>query len=106
MVRDRKWEEIHFSFYFKCKIIYKWCFLSDLAVKKSEEGPKICSGYYTGEPNLPLAGTGCAHPCVYEKGKWGSSWCYTRADMSEWGAECIPCSGKESPETYTQNKGL
>ena len=54
----------------------------------------MCSGYFNGGANFPLAGSGCVYPCVYETGSWGSSWCYTTADRSEWGAECIPCSGK------------
>ena len=42
----------------------------------------------------PEAGTKCAAPCVIESGRWGSSWCYTAEDESQWGAECVPCSGK------------
>ena len=57
-------------------------------------GPKMCTGYFIGAANSPLTGTGCVYPCVYEMGGWGSSWCFTNLDKSEWGAECIPCSGK------------
>ena len=39
------------------------------------------------------AGTKCAALCVLEKGNWGSSWCYTKIDKSQWGAECIKCPG-------------
>ena len=67
-------------------------FLSD---ENEKQGTKMCSGFFVKEANRPLTGTGCAHPCVYEEGRWGSSWCYTKSDRSEWGAECIPCSGKE-----------
>ena len=42
----------------------------------------------------PLAGTKCVVNCVMESGRWGSSWCYTSKDKSQWGAECVPCSGK------------
>ena len=52
-------------------------------------GPKMCTGYFIGAANSPLTGTGCVYPCVYEMGRWGSSWCYTNLDKSEWGAECI-----------------
>ena len=57
----------------------------------------MCTGFYTGAKNssLPLAGTGCVYACVNETGRWGSSWCYTKYDKSEWGAECIHCSGKK-----------
>ena len=55
----------------------------------------MCTGYFDNGRNSPLTGTGCAYPCVYDEyGGWGSSWCYTKLDESEWGAECIPCSGK------------
>ena len=57
-------------------------------------GTKMCTGYFNGGANSPLTGTGCVYPCVYATGEWGSSWCYTKLDRSEWGAECIHCSGK------------
>ena len=44
----------------------------------------------------PPAGTRCAAPCVIESGRWGLTWCDTAEDGSQWGAECIPCSGKDS----------
>jgi hypothetical protein len=43
----------------------------------------------------PPAWTKCVEECVIETGRWGSSWCYTSNDKSQWGAECISCSGKE-----------
>ena len=69
--------------------------LSDENAKQEIMKKPMCTGFFVKEANRPLTGTGCAHPCVYEKGRWGSSWCYTKSDRSEWGAECIPCSGKE-----------
>ena len=42
----------------------------------------------------PAAGTRCVIPCHWEAGRWGSSWCYTSLDKSQWGAECLPCTGK------------
>ena len=46
----------------------------------------------------PPAGSKCAKPCVFESGRWGSSWCYTEENGSEekgsqWGAECVSCQG-------------
>ena len=43
----------------------------------------------------PPAGTRCIEPCVIESGRWGFSWCYTSDDKSQWGSECVPCSGKD-----------
>lgn len=40
----------------------------------------------------PASGTKCVEPCVNESGRWGSSWCYTAEDKSQWGAECLPCT--------------
>ena len=63
------------------------------------EFSEICSGNYYENPSVvgnnkprPPAGTRCAEPCVYEKGRWGSSYCYT--EDGNWGAECIPCPGR------------
>ena len=39
----------------------------------------------------PPDGSKCAEPCVYEEGRWGSSYCYT--EDGNWGAECVPCTG-------------
>ena len=44
----------------------------------------------------PPAGTTCALPCVVEQGRWGSTWCYTEEDKSQWGAECGNCLGKQA----------
>ena len=41
----------------------------------------------------PPAGTQCVDSCEIETGRWGSSWCYTEEDESQWGAECVPCQG-------------
>ena len=41
----------------------------------------------------PPHGTKCVESCVEESGRWGSSWCYTAKDKSQWGAECIDCKG-------------
>ena len=40
----------------------------------------------------PPAGTKCAEPCVFESGRWGSSWCSTDGN-GQWGAECVSCGG-------------
>ena len=40
----------------------------------------------------PPAGTRCAEPCIYEKGRWGSSYCFT--EDGNWGAECVSCPGE------------
>ena len=40
----------------------------------------------------PPEGTRCVEPCVYENGRWGSSYCYT--EDGNWGAECKPCPSK------------
>ena len=66
----------------------------------------MCTGNFT-ERDLsdtgnamqrPPPGTKCAEPCVFESGRWGSSWCYTEENGSEekgsqWGAECVSCQG-------------
>lgn len=41
----------------------------------------------------PPAGTKCIGACVIQTSRWGSSFCYTEGDKSQWGAECIPCPG-------------
>ena len=61
----------------------------------------MCTGFYAERDvgnsangkQRPPNGTKCAEPCVKESGRWGSSWCITSKDRSQWGAECIPCSG-------------
>ena len=42
----------------------------------------------------PQEGTRCVSPCISEEGRWGTSWCNTVKDGSQWGAECVSCSGK------------
>ena len=41
----------------------------------------------------PPEGTKCNGACVIQSDRWGSSFCYTEEDKSQWGAECIPCPG-------------
>ena len=48
----------------------------------------------------PPAGTRCVASCVVEEGRWGSSWCYTEEDNSQWGAECDQCSGKDATNEF------
>ena len=53
----------------------------------------MCTGTFRegdGTPRAPY-GSKCTSECVNEKGRWGSSWCYTGEDKSQWGAECIAC---------------
>ena len=57
----------------------------------------MCTGDYAdyNSANVnqrPPLGTKCVEPCVIESGVWGSSWCITSEDRSQWGAECIPCA--------------
>ena len=40
----------------------------------------------------PPSGTKCVEDCVLQSGRWGSSWCFTAEDKSQWGAECLDCS--------------
>ena len=53
----------------------------------------MCTGSFY-ESGRPSAGTKCVAPCVNESGRWGSNWCYTKDDKSQWGAECVTCTGK------------
>ena len=60
----------------------------------------MCTGNFQETPESsgnkkarPPAGTKCIEPCVYEVGRWGSSYCKTEND--NWGAECVPCPGKK-----------
>ena len=45
----------------------------------------------------PPAGTKCVSQCFISSDgvsdRWGASYCYTSEDESQWGAECISCSG-------------
>ena len=36
-------------------------------------------------------GSKCKFDCVFDTGRWGSSFCYTEEDKSQWGAECNLC---------------
>jgi len=59
-----------------------------------------CTGYFqeTDPSNSgngkqrPPAGTKCVEDCVLQSGRWGSSFCYTAEDKSQWGGECLDCS--------------
>jgi len=44
-----------------------------------------------GKPRPP-SGTECVEDCIFQPGRWGSSWCYTAKDKSQWGGECLDCS--------------
>ena len=57
------------------------------------DGLNKCTGSYQEEGETAKPGTKCVGPCMYDFGKWGKSWCYTRSDRSQWGAECIDCQG-------------
>ena len=45
----------------------------------------------------PPAGTKCTSNCFYDSGRWGSSWCYTDNDNTQWGAECVECDSETNP---------
>ena len=65
-------------------------FISDMCTGNFVESDVSDSG---DGKQRPTAGTKCVKPCVVESGRWGSSWCYTEEDESQWGAECVLCSG-------------
>ena len=61
---------------------------------------EMCTGSYSEterDEERPLAGTKCVGPCFLtsdgESVRWGSSYCYTKKDETQWGAECVLCSG-------------
>ena len=56
-------------------------------------GVSGCTGSFR-ESGRPAPGTKCALPCVMDSGRWGASYCYTKEDKSQWGAECVACGGK------------
>ena len=69
----------------------------------------MCTGNFT-ERDLsdtgnamqrPPPGTKCAEPCVFESGRWGSSWCYTDGN-GQWGAECVSCEGMIHFQVYSE----
>ena len=43
--------------------------------------------------NRASPGTKCASECKFESGRWGKSWCWTDQRETQWGAECVECSG-------------
>ena len=60
--------------------------------------PDICTGKYRevhpgNGKQRPSEGTRCVSTCKTESGRWGTNYCYTNEDETQWGAECIPCSG-------------
>ena len=83
-----------------------------LKIYLSSHNPFVTSEWCTGsfhENGRPPVGTKCAMPCVIQSGYWGSSWCYTKADKTNWGAECVKCKGKvfsyqDSSITYLDGK--
>ena len=60
----------------------------------------MCTGMFV-EPSgadedgqeRPPPGTRCVGGCIQASGRWGTSYCYTEADKSQWGAECVSCTG-------------
>ena len=67
---------------------------------------EMCTGNYV-EPDptksgngkqRPPAGTKCVGSCIKQSGRWGSSFCHTEADKSQWGAECVSCQGLQFEE--------
>ena len=59
----------------------------------------MCTGSFV-ENGRPPLGTKCAKPCVQQSGRWGWSWCYTKQDESQWGAECENCPGRWISASY------
>ena len=62
----------------------------------------MCTGNFQEEDKRPPAGTHCVGSCIMEAGRWGSSFCYTDSDKSQWGGECVSCQGL-SFEEYLKN---
>lgn len=64
-----------------------------------EGGKNYKGGENNGNGRMrPPSGTKCAEACVNRKGRWGSSYCKTK-DLN-WGAECLPCTGKHHSPYY------
>ena len=63
----------------------------------------MCTGTFY-ETGRPPAGTHCVEPCISQSGRWGSTYCYTKADKTQWGAECVKCPGKV--HRYSKNSLL
>ena len=55
----------------------------------------MCTGtFQEGDSNVrPPPGTLCSSACIIESGRWGETWCWT--DGGNWGAECVPCQGRQ-----------
>jgi len=52
----------------------------------------------------PPAGTKCSKPCVFQSGRWGSSWCHT--DDKQWGGECVTCPARDSKIPFKSSTSL
>ena len=54
---------------------------------------EVCTGNYEESNGVQRAapGTKCKSDCIHKDGVWGSSYCYTEDDKSQWGAECTLC---------------
>ena len=54
---------------------------------------EFCTGTFREKDGTLRAAPGskCKAKCVTKEGRWGSSWCYTESDKSQWGAECVKC---------------
>merc|ERR1711953_1015592 len=49
----------------------------------------FCTGDYQDSSNArPPRGTPCVSECRDFGGHWGKKWCYTKKDLTQWGAEC------------------
>ena len=61
----------------------------------------MCTGHFVdrdqskagNDKRRPASGTKCVGRCIEKSGRWGSSFCFTEEDKSNWGAECVSCPG-------------
>ena len=74
----------------ECLITLTPYHISDMCTGNYREADPANSG---NGKQRPSEGTRCVSACKMESGRWGSSYCYTNEDNTQWGAECIPCSG-------------
>ena len=96
---------------FICFIMYKTTALTvHTAHSVTEIGLGMCTGNFV-EADVsdssngiqrPPAGTNCVGPCVIASGRWGSSYCNTASvgGISQWGAECVPCTGMNFQDKF------
>ena len=54
----------------------------------------------------PPPGTKCVGGCIQKSGRWGETSCYTEADESQWGAECMACIGLAIINKLNKNSSL